>query len=267
MLYVKPRYLSLFVLVLIGVFLLPPALADAQQRPRPTQQKKKRPPGPVVRGPQPVTVPVDIGVGPTFNMLGNIDVENLGLSGPIYEDQTFHYGIRISLAAIIDQEFMRNNQRLIPRQYRDQAKSMGEIRIKPGVAALIPTSLIISPKFRNTGVYAATWTPLGLGLALLSEPVRLSLHGGVIATYAFIHSDTIPSPTHFLRPGAELSLDLEIPITRQFLISFGWASQFYIPQKIGGSILETGLEDGPSLWHIGQGFLLLHFRFPYTTYL
>ena len=252
--------------ILLGVLALTlvlPDTADAQSRSRSRQNRTREQPS-ERQSKREVTVPIDIGVGPTFNTLGAIDFANFGLAGPIYEDQTFHYGIRISLAAVLDQQFLRENSRLVPRQYRSQVRRMTEIRFRPGVATLIPTSLLISPKINNTGVYGATWAFLGLGIAPLRGPVRLGINGDVIATYAYIHSDTIASPTHFLRPGVELKIDLEIPITDQFLISFGWASQFYIPQEVGGSILDLG-SGNDSLWHIGQLHFMLHFRVPYTT--
>lgn len=265
MLTILTRFL-LIPLSLLLALAIPPA-ADAQQRPgtrppRTRQQSQRRPARQQPK--QEITVPINIGVGPSFNTLGAIDFGNLRLAGPVYDDQTFHYGLNISLYAVLDQQLLRENRRHIPRQYRSQVLRMDELRFKPAILSLIPTSLLISPKTNNTGVYGATWTLLGIGLSPISNPVRLGIDGNIVATYAYIYSDTIPSPTHFLRPGAEISLDLEIPITKQFLLSFGWASQFYIPQQIGGSLLETG-SGNDALWHIGQAFLQLHFRAPYTT--
>lgn len=261
MLSVNKRFVIL--LGMLMLILVTADTADAQTRSR-TRQKRTNLQSSQKQSKRQVTVPVDIGVGPTFNTLGAIDFANFGLAGPIYEDQTFHYGIRISLEAVLDQQFLRENSRLVPRQYRSHVRQMTEIRFKPGIASLIPTSLLISPKINNTGVYGATWSFLGLGIAPISGPIRLGINGNIIATYAFIYSDTVASPTHFLRPGAELSIDLEIPVTDQFLLSLGWASQFYIPQQVGGSVFDLG-SGNDALWHIGQAFFMFHFRVPYTT--
>jgi hypothetical protein len=90
-------------------------------------------------------------------------------------------------------------------------------------------------------------------------------------TYAYIHSDLAEIPTtHFLRPGLDVGAELEIPFSRSFLISLGWASGFYLPQQLGSfglgaadSNADVPLAD--TLWHFGQAFLKLHFRFPYST--
>ncbi|MFP2912777.1 hypothetical protein ACLESD_48780 [Pyxidicoccus sp. 3LFB2] len=199
---------------------------------------------------RPVTVPVDVGVGPTA----------LLFFGPVFEDQPIHTGLKISVDAVLDREWLKKNQRLIPKRYRKQAQRVDEIRISPSI--LIPDTLIISPKVRNTGMYGVTWKPLGLGLPLSSSPVRLSVGGGLLLTYAYLHSDTL-ADTHFLRPGAELGVDLELQFSKRFLVSVGWESALYVPQELGGLGLPERLRDG--IFHVGQAYLQLHFRFPYTT--
>jgi hypothetical protein len=210
-----------------------------------------------------VAVPVQIGVGPAGYIVGAPNLGTFRLEGPVVEDQLFHTGLRIYLAAIIDKEFVRQNPQLIPRQYRRQIMEMGEVRVSPMVANLIPSSLIISPKVRNTGIYGVTWRLIGIGLAPVSDPVRVSVNAGALATYAYMHSDTFAN-THFLRPGLEGALDIEIPFTNEFLMSFGWASQFYLPQRVGASPIDFGAEfDSESIWHMGQLYLQFHFRVPY----
>ena len=90
----------------------------------------------------------------------------------------------------------------------------------------------------------------------------------MLLTYFYLHSDTIEN-THFLRPGIDIKLDLEIPVTKNFLISFGWASAFYIPQKPGNSPFEWENVEPDTLdqfvWHLGQAFFKFHFRFPVTV--
>lgn len=205
---------------------------------------------------QRVTAPVDVGVGPAAFLF----------FGPVFEDQPIHTGLKISVEAVLDREWLRKNQRLIPRKYRKQALKSDEIRFAPFVLALIPDSLIISPKYRNTGIYGATWRPFGIGLTLSPSPVRLSLDAGLIVTYAYLYSDLERlGTTHFLRPGLQIGPDLEFQISKSFLISIGWDSALYVPQKLGTFSETKPLRE--SIFHVGQAYLQFHFRFPYTTHL
>lgn len=210
------------------LFLLLPVAASAQRR---------------------VTVPLDVGVGPAAYFI----------SGPVYRDQALHTGVKISLEAVLDRPWLRRNQAVIPRGYRKRALQVDELRISPSL--FIPDALIISPKVRNTGLYGATWRPLGLGLPLLTGRFSLKLQAGLLLTYAFLTSDTLPD-THFLRPGVDLGARLEVELTRSFLVSAGWSSGLYLPQELGGFGVGK-LEQ--SMFHLGQANLQLHLRFPYTT--
>ncbi|MFP2931955.1 hypothetical protein ACLESO_43680 [Pyxidicoccus sp. 3LG] len=205
---------------------------------------------PALAGAQRVTVPVDVGVGPAAFLF----------FGPVFDDQPIHTGLKISVDAVLDREWLRKNERLIPKRYRKQARSVDEIRISPSI--LIPDTLIISPKLRDTGMYGATWKPLSLGLPLSSNPVRFSVNGGLLLTYAYLHSDTLDD-THFLRPGAALGADLELQLAKSFLISLGWESALYVPQELGGLGFPDRLRNG--IFHVGQAYVQFHVRFPYTT--
>ena len=112
----------------------------------------------------------------------------------------------------------------------------------------VPQSVVISPSFedRGTGIYGVAFNPIGVGLTLTPSPLRFSLGAGAMLKYMFIHSDTLPSPTHFLRPGIELNADFEFPIVPDvFYLSLGWASQLYIPEgrrvALGGVVLHRRL--------------------------
>ncbi|MCP3104652.1 hypothetical protein LZ198_37890 [Myxococcus sp. K15C18031901] len=199
---------------------------------------------------QRVEVPVDVGVGPAAFLF----------FGPIFEDQPVHTGLKLSVEAVLDKDWLRKNQRAIPTRYRKYARSLNEVRISPSL--LIPDALIVSPKLRDTGMYGATWKPLALTLPLSSGPARLAVGTGLLLTYAYMHSSTLPS-THFLRPGAELGVELELALSQSFLVSLGWESALYIPQELGGLGLPDRLRDG--IFHVGQAYLQLHVRFPYTT--
>ncbi|WIG92850.1 hypothetical protein [Myxococcus sp. SDU36] len=199
---------------------------------------------------QRVTVPVDVGVGPAA----------FAFFGPVFDDQPIHTGLKLSVEAVLDKEWLKKNQRRVPPRYRKYAKSLDEVRISPSI--LIPDALIISPKLRDTGMYGATWKPLSLGVPLTSSPARLSLGAGLLLTYVYMHSDTLPD-THFVRPGAEVGIDLELPLSKSFLLGVGWESAFYVPQELGGLGLPERLSEG--IFHVGQVYLQLHFRFPYTV--
>jgi hypothetical protein len=210
---------------------------------------------------EPVTVPVDVGVGPAAYVI----------SGPVFDDQPVHGGLKLSVQAIIDQATLRAHQDRIPSRYRDQALRMTEVRFSPSI--FIPDALIISPKLRNTGLYGVTWRPLSVGMPLLQGgPVRFGLAAGLLLTYAYLYSDLVEIPTtHFIRPGIDVGAELEVALSSWFLVSAGWASGFYVPQGLGafglGPFGEHADWDGlrQTLWHFGQGFVKLHVRFPYTT--
>jgi hypothetical protein len=201
-----------------------------------------------------MTVPLDIGVGPTANLI----------TGPVFRDQPVHFGLRISTYAIIDRATRRKYRNRIPRKYREMADQQGDIRYNP-LACCIPINLHISPAipdtpFENTGVYGLTLKPIGLGVNLGDSSVGLQIGLGALLSYMYVHSKTIPSPTHFLRPGLEARAEFEVNFGGGG-VSLGWASQLFPPQEVGGSILALGALD-ESIWHIGQAFLLFHVRKP-----
>lgn len=210
---------------------------------------------------EPVTVPVDVGVGPAGYLV----------SGPVADDQPLHAGLKVSIQAIIDQATIRAHQNRIPSRYRQQAMRMTEVRYSPSI--FIPDALIISPRIRNTGIYGITWRPISIGLPLVdASPVRLRLAAGLVLTYAYLYSDLPSLPTtHFVRPGIDAGAELEIAILPGFLMSCGWASGFYLPQGLGTlGMGPFGDSQGyaalkQTLWHFGQGFVKLHVRFPYTA--
>ncbi|MFU8803347.1 MAG: hypothetical protein ACNA8W_06020 [Bradymonadaceae bacterium] len=258
----KRAFFFVLALAVFSIILVPANEAAAGSPESHARWKANAPAQAAARG---IPVPVQIGIGPVGYLIGTPKIEEFRLGGPIIEDQLFHTGLRISLAAVIDRELVRKYPRLVPNQYRGHVERAGEVRVSPMVAALIPSSLFISPKWRNTGIYGSTWALFRLGMTLLNDPIRVSAGVGLLGTYAYIYSDNFAA-THFLRPGLDGVLDIEIPLTRDFLVSFGWASQFYIPQNVGGSILEIPLDGGNSIWHMGQVYMQFHFRVPYMYY-
>ena len=199
-----------------------------------------------------VTVPVDIGLGPAGHMI----------TGPVQEDQALHTGLKISVEAIIDKKTIKKNKKRIPRQYRRYAKGVNEVRFSPSI--FIPDTLLISPKGTgNTGMMGIAWQPVGMGIPLLDAGIKARAGLGLQLWYAFLYSDTLDD-THFLRPGLVPGVEVELPLSKTFLISAGWNSMLTLPQELGGSITEIG-EPDESIWHIGQGFVQLHYRFPFTV--
>lgn len=209
-------------------------------------------------------VTVQLGVGPSLLTFPILDLAAGGLRGDLFEDQALHTGLRLSLAAIIDRAFVRKNGDLVPQRYRRMFRDGGEVRYVPWQAALVPRTLIVSPKLRHTGMYGASWMPLAVGLSPLRRPVRLTLGLGAVVTYAFIHSDlsALGPVTHFFSLGGELNVRVEWPITRDFRLVLGWASALYLPQALGQPPFTGSDDPGRLVYHIGQIFLQVHVRFP-----
>jgi len=200
-----------------------------------------------------VEVPVDIGVGPAGHWI----------TGPVAAEEPVIGGLVFSIEAVLDKKTIRKFKKRIPREYRKMVLQMDEIRISH---PLIPDTFWIHPSgiTGQTGMYGIGWRPIGIGLPLVKEPIKAGLSVGPRLTYAYLHSQVLDSPTHFLRPGIDGMFEVEIPFTDTFLVSLGWDSQVYIPQEVGGAILETAPLD-QSIWHIGQGFLKIHVRVPYKV--
>lgn len=201
-----------------------------------------------------LVVPIDVGVGPV-GLLGAQD---------LWADQIMHAGLMLSIAGVLDKQLIEANQGRVPAQYREQLKHVDSVSIRPWWLALVPETLVISPQLWNTGVYGAVWRPLGLGVPLGLGPTTLTLGAKVDLCYLFIHSRTLPEPTHFLRPGLNLHLTWLVPVTEVFLVSAGWSSDFFLPQPLGEPPWAFWPLDH-ALWHLGGPFIKLHVRIPYRV--
>lgn len=231
-----------------------PAKKSTKKSAKKSKKKKKSTPK---RASGPVAIPIDVGIGPQL----------LVPNPPLFFEQPVYTALNISIAAVISKQLINENRDQIPKQYRDAAKSVNEVRIRPWWLALVPSTIVISPDVipgvTTTGMYGATWRPLGIGIDLLSEPVRFNLHADLALSYLFLHSQ-LREPTHFLRPGVTLSAILEVPLGEMLLVSMGWASDLYIPQPLSQPPWTIfPLED--SLFHLGGPFLKLHVRIPYEV--
>ena len=219
-------------------------------------------------------IPVNIGVGPAaFYVPEHLEED----------DPKPFYGLKLHIKAIIDKKLIERNKGKIPDQYRKAVEKVDEIRVG---YLLIPETIMLGTRKKDSGpeFFGATWRPIGLGVPVKMGPARLSLDTGLLITYAFINTGSYKIPeqsnkeleknprtevtyrdqtTHFLRPGMDLKLDLEVMFSDSFLTSIGWSSAYYIPQKIGGSIGSVGADQlEKSLWRIHQAYLMMNYRIP-----
>jgi len=143
---------------------------------------------------------------------------------------------------------------------------------------LIPRTLLISPAGLSdsgqSAMYGAMWDLIGLGVGL--GPLTVSAN--VQATYAYISyldGDEAQTPTktptktpksmHFLRPGLTLSAEVPLRFNDTVGMSLGWRSTFYPPQELGGGVTALEMTREGTIWHIGQAYVTLDVRFPYST--
>jgi hypothetical protein len=246
------RTLTLAVVLFVVFSMAGDGLAKARKKKRKKRKKAKAA----------ITVPVDVGLGPTANWF----------TGVIGDDQQFHYGLKLDISAIIDQQTIKKNKQRIPKKYRKMALKMKEFVYRP--FWWLPDSLLISPKLDKSYMYGVTLRPIGLGLSLINNNfMKFSLSAGLVLTYAYMGNDGwvdggyANDSMHFLRPGIDAKAELLLKLSKSFLVSVGWDSYLYIPQQIGEGPFE-GLGEDPlenSVWHNGQAFVMLHFRFPYKT--
>jgi len=247
-----PRILTLVAILALVMSLAASATAEAQ-----TKKKAKK----KASAKETVSLPIQIGLGPSF----------LFISGPIQDDQAPHYAVQIYAKAILNQAAIKKVKKKVPKKYKKLLGGQSEIRVSH---LLVPDSIIISPKTNHTGIYGATWRPIGIDLPILKVP-RLTVGAGVLLTYMYIDTELDAAAqaanpklyngtTHFFRPGLGLRAELEIPLAESFLISVGWDSGFYVPQELGGDFLSIGEVDR-GIWHVGQAYGLLNIRIPYET--
>ena len=115
----------------------------------------------------------------------------------------------------------------------------------------------------------ATWRPISLAVPLIDAGTTLRLEVGALLTYAFIWSDRMAATTtHFLRPGLDFGLRLEVPFSDAVGIALGANAAAYIPQQPGRGIFALPTEAdglGSSIWLLGQTYLQLTIRFPHDV--
>ena len=200
-----------------------------------------------VQGKTPVTIPVEIGVGPSTQTF----------FGTLAKQQSRHYGLKLDLAAVIDKAIIKKFKKKIPKKYRKLSKKIGEVRFRPWPLPLIPTTIMISPSDTNPN-YGAIWDTFGVGTSL--GPISLNINLPLVYSYIGYMEGTQNRSMHLLRPSLSAGAALNLQFTKQLGLTVGWRSYFMPPQPIGGSISEFSSETDNSVWHMGQGYLTLNFR-------
>ena len=223
---------------------------------------------------QAVEIPINIGLGPAYYLIPE------QLEG----QQNKHTGLSLHIKAIIDKASIEKHKGKIPKKYHDAVSKVDEVRVG---FILVPDSIIISPRKEEHGLelYGATWRPIGLGIPLKMGNAKLSFGTGLIFSYLFVNlgdykivdpekklegnnEDSkvyLDQVTHFVRPGIDLRLSLEIKFSPSFITSLAWTSAYYVPQKIGGGVFDISKTKSQNLWRIHHGAFLLNFRFPYDA--
>ncbi len=242
------RLFALFVALLL---VAAPASAKAKKKVK-RKTSTRAPSGPV-------EIPIEIAAGPIL----------LVPSPPAFFDQPAHFGLQIQAAAIVDRELIRQHKNQIPPWARGYAGNLNEVRVRPWWLALVPELLVLSPQIKDTGMYGAVWRPFGIGLTLVDTAAfRVKANAGLDAVALLIHSQTLgggapgaQSFTLVLRPGLNLGVAGELPLSKELVASAGWSSDVFVPQALGRPPWEvTPLDD--SIWHLGGPFLMLAYRFP-----
>lgn len=201
-----------------------------------------------------VTVPVEVGVGPAANII----------SGEMQERQTFFYGARINLEAVIDKALIKKYKKRIPKKYRKMAMQLDEVRFRPAPLSYIPKTLYISPG--ENAMYGAMWDLFGVGTRLgpLKASADLQFAYAYLSYQAMDKAESAQS-MHLLRPAIGLTAHIPLMLTDSVGFDIGWRSTLMPPQELGGSPLSFTEDLDGSIWHIGQAYVAFTYRMPYTT--
>ena len=191
---------------------------------------------------QPVDIPLNIGVGPSV----------FTFSDALKSEQQYYYGIHLDLAAVIDKEMIKHNQKKIPQKYRSIGNKIGEVQISH---LLIPSTLILSPRIQENSLFGVLWNPIGINQPIFFGPITLRLGTGVLFSYIYISEND--RTTHFIRPGIDVRCTLKIKLHERFLLSGGFSTGVFIPQTLGGFGIG-----GDGIWNINEAFLLVNYRHP-----
>ncbi|TVQ91062.1 MAG: hypothetical protein EA397_11240 [Deltaproteobacteria bacterium] len=157
--------------------------------------------------------------------------------GPLAAEQPVHPGFVLTFDEVVDRRLLLKDPTALPASLQDRAGSVHEVRLRR--YPWIPESLILSPRFQQTGMVGASWRPLVIGRPLATGPVSLSADAGLRVTALYLWSSSLPDPadgskSFFLRPGVDLSLDLGFALSDRTTLRIGAEGHAYLPQAISG---------------------------------
>jgi hypothetical protein len=201
-------------------------------------------------------IPINFGVGPALFFPHS----------RLEEHQSAYYGLKLDLAAVIDQKTIQKYRHQLPERYREQSKQFKSLRISK---FWIPDHIIISPKKSKSYMYGASWRPFAVLTSWQSGPLEGKISAAPIFSYLAFGTPRMEEgqeqhttvTTHFIRPGLDVRAEASYRFSEEFITSVGWSSALYIPQKKGGDPTQiAGTSD--SLWLLHQAFIVFNYRFP-----
>lgn len=191
---------------------------------------------------------------------GGIGVGTWTWVGPVAAEQPIHPGLVLTLDEVIDRRLLLDDPSALPPSLRASAGAVHEVRLRP--YPWIPESILISPRFQQTGMVGASWRPVVVGRPLATGPVTLSVDAGLRLTAAYVWSSSLPDPATgssslFLRPGVDGSSELLFALTDQTSLRLAAEAHVYLPQAIGGFGLGAA---GQRMWLALRGIAEVRVR-------
>lgn len=202
-----------------------------------------------------VEIPVNLGVGPSVVR---------AFDSPSPSGDVDFYGLRLSLAAVIDQDTIKRYKTKIPSRYRKMASRMKEVRISK---IWIPDRILFASSQADERLYLVGWNPISLGNSLTMGFLKLALGLGLRFDAGAVQHRPIEGTesTPFVRPGASGDLEVEFKFSRRFLMSFSASYTYYVPQAIGGGFLKWGQDGRRRIGEMREFAMILHYRLPYQV--
>ncbi|NRA63975.1 MAG: hypothetical protein HRU19_05795 [Pseudobacteriovorax sp.] len=213
-------------------------------------------------------IPLNIGVGPSFIQFDDQMLPN---------DEGAYYGLKLDLAAVINQDVIKRNQSKIPKKYRSRAKRLNEVYIGH---ALIPDHLIVASNKSESQAYGIIWRPLSFAAPLRFGILSLRPSIGLnLAAIYLDHSDLsnrinitredsteqVSRQTFFFRPGFDWQVSLRLKLASYLRLEAGMQRSYYIPQTYGKSLFSYPGDDESSLQTIDEVYAMIHVRIPYEV--
>ncbi len=156
--------------------------------------------------------------------------------GSVGAEQPLHTGVVVTADVVLDRAAMQSGENVGFSSRYGREGRVGAVHIRPYWYA--PESVILSPRYQQTGMVGLSWAPLQLGFTLIEVPAEVRIIGDVRITAMYMWSDSLPSPraprdTFFFRPGVSIGGELRLPLSDKILVRLASTSETYIPQGIG----------------------------------